>query len=62
MSRLIGTKFQIAERICLLKSLGVDVILTAFLHYDNELEHFGLEVLPLVREMESRAQRRCASH
>lgn len=51
-TKLIGTKEQIAERILLLKSLGVDVILTAFLHYDVEIEAFGREVLPLVREGE----------
>lgn len=36
----------------MLKSLGVSIILTAFLHYDEEIELFGREVLPLVRELE----------
>lgn len=57
-TKSIGTKEQIAERICLLKSLGVDVILTAFLHYDEEVEAFGREVLPLVRELEAKGRGR----
>jgi len=32
--------------------LGVNLVLTAFLHYDEEIELFGKEVLPLVRELE----------
>lgn len=55
-TKLIGTKEQIAERICLLKSLGVDILLVAFLHYEEEIEHFGREVLPLVREMEKQGR------
>jgi alkanesulfonate monooxygenase len=52
-TKLIGTKEQIAERIVLLKALGVNLILTGFLHYEDEIERFGKEVLPLVRELES---------
>ena len=55
-TKLIGTKHQIAERICMLKSLGVEIILTAFLHYDEEIEAFGREVLPLVRELEGQGR------
>ena len=55
-TKLIGTKEQIAERICLLKSLGVDILLTAFLHYEEEIELFGREVLPLVRELEKQGR------
>lgn len=51
-TKLIGTKEQIADRIILLKSLGVDIILTAYLHYEEDIEQFGREVLPLVRELE----------
>jgi alkanesulfonate monooxygenase len=51
-TKLVGTKEQIADRIMLLKSLGTDILLTAFLHYDEEIEQFGREVLPLVRELE----------
>ncbi|KAK3705880.1 hypothetical protein LTR37_013033 [Vermiconidia calcicola] len=55
-TKLIGTKEQIAERIMMLKSLGVDIILTAFLHYEEEIELFGREVLPLVRELEKQGR------
>ncbi|KAK5165848.1 uncharacterized protein LTR77_008771 [Saxophila tyrrhenica] len=55
-TKLIGTKYQIAERICMLKSLGVDIILVAFLHYEEEIEEFGRNVLPLVREMEKQGR------
>lgn len=40
----------------MLKSLGVDIILVAFLHYEEEIEQFGREVLPLVREMEKQGR------
>ncbi|RMZ74923.1 hypothetical protein DV738_g5678, partial [Chaetothyriales sp. CBS 135597] len=52
-TKLIGTPAQIADRILLLKSLGVSVLLTAFLHYDEEIEQFGKQVLPLVRKLEA---------
>ena len=51
-TKLIGTPDQIAEWIVLLKSLGVGILLTAFLHYDEEIEKFGREVIPLVRRLE----------
>jgi alkanesulfonate monooxygenase len=57
-TKLIGTKEQIADRILLLKSLGVDVLLTAFLHYDEEIEAFGRDVLPLVRKLEAEGRGR----
>lgn len=52
-TKLIGTKEQVADRILLLKSLGVNLILTAFLHYEDEIEKFGRDVLPLVRKLEA---------
>jgi alkanesulfonate monooxygenase len=52
-TKLIGTKEQIADRILLLKSLGVNLILTAFLHYEDDIEAFGKGVLPLVRKLEA---------
>jgi alkanesulfonate monooxygenase len=55
-TKLIGTKEQIADRIVLLKSLGVDIILVAFLHYEEEIEQFGREILPLVRELEKQGR------
>ncbi|WP_188892884.1 dimethylsulfone monooxygenase SfnG [Paenibacillus radicis (ex Gao et al. 2016)] len=52
---LIGTAEQVAERIAGLKEIGIDLVLTAFLHYDNELEAFGKQVIPLVRKQEAAA-------
>lgn len=49
---LIGTKEQIVERIRQLDAIGVDIVLTGFLHYDEELERFGEEIIPAVRDAE----------
>lgn len=51
-TNLIGTPRQIAERIVELKAIGVDLILSAFLHFQEEVDYFGKHVLPLVRELE----------
>jgi FMNH2-dependent dimethyl sulfone monooxygenase len=51
-TQLIGTAEQVAERIVAYRRLGVDLILTAFLHFQEEVEAFGRDVMPLVREME----------
>lgn len=51
-TNLIGTPQQIAERILALKAVGVDLILSGFLHAQEEVEYFGKKVLPLVRERE----------
>ncbi|WP_255356243.1 MULTISPECIES: LLM class flavin-dependent oxidoreductase [unclassified Wolbachia] len=51
-TNLIGTPQQIAERIIALKNIGVSLILLAFLHFQEEMEFFGKEVIPLVRELE----------
>jgi dimethylsulfone monooxygenase len=51
-TNLIGTPEQIAERIVCLKTIGVDLVLTAFLHFQEEVEYFGKRVLPIVRELE----------
>ena len=53
---LIGTPRQIAERIIEIKRAGVDLLLLAFLHFQEEVEFFGREVIPLVRELEREAQ------
>ncbi|WP_028225020.1 dimethylsulfone monooxygenase SfnG [Paraburkholderia ferrariae] len=55
-TNLIGTPQQIAERIVALKAIGVDLVLTGFLHFIEEVEYFGKKVLPLVRELESHRQ------
>jgi FMNH2-dependent dimethyl sulfone monooxygenase len=52
-TNLIGTPEQIAERIYHLKSLGVNLILGGFLHFQEEVRFFGERVLPLVRELEA---------
>ncbi|KAM3068219.1 hypothetical protein ACMFMG_011265 [Clarireedia jacksonii] len=51
-TKLIGTVEQVADRILLLKSLGIDIVLLAFLHYDDDIQDFGEKVLPLVRKLE----------
>lgn len=51
-TNLIGTPRQIAERIVALKAVGADLILSGFLHFQEEVEYFGKHVLPLVRELE----------
>lgn len=53
-TNLIGTPEQIAERIIALKDAGVDLVLTAYLHFIEEVDYFGKRVLPLVRELERR--------
>jgi FMNH2-dependent dimethyl sulfone monooxygenase len=52
-TNLIGTPRQIAERIVALKAVGVDLVLSGFLHFQEEVEYFGKHVLPLVRELEA---------
>ena len=59
-SNLIGTPQQVAERILALKDVGVDLVLTAFLHFIEEVEYFGANVLPLVRELEARRLQKAA--
>lgn len=54
-TNLIGTPQQIAERIVALKDVGVDLILSGFLHFQEEVAYFGEKVLPLVRELEAKA-------
>jgi len=52
-TNLIGTPRQIAERIVALKAVGVDLILSGFLHFQEEVAYFGAQVLPLVRALEA---------
>lgn len=51
-TKLIGTAEQVADRIIELKKVGVDIVLTGFLHYEEEIQAFGEQVLPLVRKKE----------
>lgn len=52
-TNLIGTPQQIAESIVALKAIGVDLILSGFLHFQEEVAYFGEKVLPIVRELEA---------
>ncbi len=56
-TNLIGTPQQIAERIVALKAVGVDLVLSGFLHFQEEVAYFGEKVLPLVRALEAQAAR-----
>ncbi len=50
---LIGTPDQIAERILEFKRRGVNLLLLGFLHFQEEVDHFGREILRRVRELEA---------
>lgn len=52
---LIGTPEQVAQRIVEYKKAGVDLLLLGFLHIKEEVERFGRDVIPLVRELEREA-------
>lgn len=54
-TQLIGTAEQVAERIVAYRNLGVNLILAGFLHFQEEAEAFGRNVLPMVRELEAHA-------
>ncbi|HEX4203503.1 MAG TPA: dimethyl sulfone monooxygenase SfnG, partial [Ktedonobacteraceae bacterium] len=51
--RLIGTPEQIASRIQAYEAVGVDILLTGFLHFVQEVEDFGWRIGPLVRSLPS---------
>ena len=53
-TRLIGPPELIADRIRQYHEVGVDLILAAFLHYEDELPRFGETVIPLVRQQRAR--------
>ncbi|XXY20850.1 dimethylsulfone monooxygenase SfnG [Sorangium sp. So ce216] len=57
---LIGTPEQIARRIVAYQAAGVDLVLTGFLHYLEDVEQFGKKVLPIVRELEADEARKAA--
>lgn len=60
-SQLIGTPQQIAERIIEFKNAGADLLLLGFLHFQEEIERFGREILPRVRELERLQQQSTVS-
>lgn len=49
---LIGTAEQVADKIIELKKIGVDIVLTGFLHYEEELRSFGETIIPVVKQKE----------
>jgi len=51
--RLIGTPEHIAHRVQAYEAVGVDILLTGFLHFIEEVEQFGWRVRPLLRELPS---------
>jgi FMNH2-dependent dimethyl sulfone monooxygenase len=52
-TQLIGTPEQIAERIVEYKKIGVNLMLTCYLHFQEEVAAFGRDILPIVRELEA---------
>jgi dimethylsulfone monooxygenase len=58
---LIGTAEQVADRIIELKKIGADIILTGFLHYEEDLQLFGENVIPLVREKEEQLKEKAGT-
>ncbi|WP_105031950.1 dimethylsulfone monooxygenase SfnG [Arthrobacter ruber] len=56
-TQLIGTPEQIAERIVEYKKIGVNLFLTCYLHFQEEVAAFGTDILPIVRELEADAAR-----
>lgn len=53
---LIGTAEQVADRIIELKKIGIDIVLTGFLHYEEDIQAFGEKVIPLVWEKEKQLE------
>ncbi|OFT54108.1 dimethyl sulfone monooxygenase SfnG [Brachybacterium sp. HMSC06H03] len=51
-TRLIGTPEEIADRIIEYKKIGVNLLLTCYLHLQEEVAAFGRDVMPIVREKE----------
>ncbi|RJS45336.1 dimethylsulfone monooxygenase SfnG [Nocardioides cavernaquae] len=50
---LVGTPEQIAHRMLECKKKGVNLFLLGFLHYHEDVVHFGEKILPIVRELEA---------
>ncbi|AWB83080.1 dimethylsulfone monooxygenase SfnG [Corynebacterium liangguodongii] len=46
---LIGTADRVSERLEELRSIGVDLVLTGFLHFDEEVQRFGREIIAPLR-------------
>ncbi|MCW0215595.1 MAG: dimethyl sulfone monooxygenase SfnG [Pseudonocardia sp.] len=52
-TQLIGTPEQIADRAIEYKRRGANLLLLAYLHFQEEVEYFGRHVLPIIREKEA---------
>lgn len=52
-TQLIGTPEQIADRAIEYKRRGANLLLLGFLHFQEEVEYFGANVLPIIREKEA---------
>ena len=50
---LVGTPEQVARRAIAYRLVGVDLLLLAFLHVQEEVVAFGEQVIPLVRALEA---------
>jgi FMNH2-dependent dimethyl sulfone monooxygenase len=50
---LIGTPAHIAQRIQQYEAAGIDILLTGYLHFIEEVEYFGWAVRPLVEKLPS---------
>lgn len=59
-TRLFGPPELIAERIRAYEAIGVDLILTAFLNFTDELPAFGREVIPLLRRNQENPKAKAA--
>jgi FMNH2-dependent dimethyl sulfone monooxygenase len=57
---LIGTPEQIAEKIQEFHAVGVDLILTGFFHYEEDLAAFGRDVIPMLKRMPSLRKQKAA--
>jgi FMNH2-dependent dimethyl sulfone monooxygenase len=60
-TQLIGTPEQIADRAIEYKRRGANLLLLGFLHYLEDVEHFGKHVLPVIREKERELARGAAT-
>ena len=56
-TQLIGTPEEIADRIIEFKKVGVNLMLTCYLHFTEEVAAFGRDVLPILREKEAELAR-----
>jgi alkanesulfonate monooxygenase len=53
-TKLVGTKEQVADRILLLKSLGIYLGLLTFLHYEEDSKSLGRRCCHLLRSWKKR--------